>query len=138
LKIAVIKGTVIEERNVFVLLIFIFMVQHPWNLTFMKWMRIRHTYCIYVYFAGSRCIIINLTNIFVLIFKSAILKISTYIIKSLLGSHCIKKKHFSCRSRHYTCILCSWKRRAHLFHAADVWTVLSNGSAFQAVLTFKI
>jgi len=67
----------------------------------------------------------------IFILKSEILEFSICIIESLLGSHCIKKEHFSCRSSHYTYIVRSWKRRVHLFHAADMWTVLSKSSAFQ-------
>lgn len=84
------------------------MVQRPWNSAFIKMSANLGTLInINVYFAGSRCFIINLTNILILIFKSAILKVSTCIIKSVLGSHRIKKEHLSCRSRHYTYIVCS-------------------------------
>jgi len=91
-----------------------------------------------MYFAWSMYIIINSANILILIFKSAILKVSTCIIKSLLGSHFIKKEHFSCRSRHYTYTVCTyWKGRVHPFHAADIWNVLSNGASFQAGINFQ-
>lgn len=136
MKISVIKGTVIEER----VRTFNFHFHGTTSLEFDLYQNgceFRHTYYIYVYFAESRCIIINLTNILIFIFKSAILKVSTCIIQSLLGSHCIKKEHLSCRSRHYTYIVCSWKRRVHLFHAADMWTVLSKGSAFQIGINFQ-